>query len=199
MMQHIGTPGASLSGLDAPEAKSRVRVGARGEHDTKRLLDQMFRSDSDVWAFHDLRVPGGKGKKGESANIDHVLMRGRNVVVLDSKRWSPGVYFTLAGHSFRAPLHRAPWCDKATVGLAADRLRERLPADVTVVGAIMVHPSRAGSVYLRLLRSRHGVATFPADSLQAERWLRKALGPEAPPDANVGKLLRSLVIGGVKV
>lgn len=193
MLQHIGTPGASLSRLTATSGRSRVAAGRRGENDTKRVLSQMFRSETDVWAFHDLRVPGSKGRDGQDANIDHVLFRGKQVIVLDSKRWSPGVYYTIRGRSFRLPLKRSPWCDKATVGMAVDRLRRYLPQDAVVSGAILVHASGVGSVSLWFLRPPGREVIFPAVSVRAERWIRGTLGGEAPPDREIGAALRRLV------
>lgn len=192
-MKNVGTPGGSLQALTDRGGKRRVQAGRRGENDTRRLLTRMFRSEEDVWAFHDLRMPGRKGRQGESANIDHVLFRGKRVVVLDSKRWEPGFYFTLAGRSFRAPFKRAVWCDKATVEMAIDRLRRALPPDAVVSGAILVHPAGVGSIYLRCLRPSGGGVIFPASSIRAERWLRKELGERTPPDGDIGRALRRLV------
>lgn len=46
-----------------------------------------------VAVLHDLSNP----LPGYKANIDHVIVRGREVVIVDSKQWAGGRYWTLFG------------------------------------------------------------------------------------------------------
>lgn len=94
-----GRPGGSLENASWLKASDRgaAKVGASGEQRTADLLDR-YAAESDVTVLHDLRVPSSKYK----ANIDHVVVSGNRVFVIDSKVWKPGRYWTDPwGRTFR--------------------------------------------------------------------------------------------------
>lgn len=128
----IGTAGGSLNAGSAGWAANAdvARVGQRGEQRTARVLNALALQPGGPTVLHDLRIP----IPGFSANIDHAVISGSDVTLLDSKSWKPGFYWTLG--ATRRGLTRFPFADKRT-----------LP---TAVSAIAKHLQRAGvSAHLR--------------------------------------------------
>src|SRR5699024_9131608 len=58
---------------------------------------------------------------GFTANIDHALVYGTRVLLIDSKWWRPGFYWTLTGRTFRGA-ERFAAADKQTMVMATQRL-----------------------------------------------------------------------------
>jgi hypothetical protein len=88
-------------------------------------------------AFHGLTRPGSV-----FADVDHAVLRGRRLVLVESKMWLPGHYeadddgsIYRNGHGFHGGAVHLPRA------VAAYR---RLLPDVEVRGVLVVHPSRAG-------------------------------------------------------
>ena len=110
-----------------------------GERLTADLLERYLARLSGARIFHGLALPGSV-----FADIDHAVLAGRRLVLIESKTWLPGHYTadetgTLwrNGRRFRGGATRLP------EALAA--YRELLPgADIR--GALIVYPSRAGQV-----------------------------------------------------
>ncbi|WP_189057628.1 J domain-containing protein [Longimycelium tulufanense] len=106
---------------------------------TAELLSRYLTRLPGVRIFHGLAWPGSV-----FADVDHAVLCGRRLVLIESKTWLPGHYTAdetgalwRNGHPFRGGAVRLP------DGVAA--YRELLP-DVEVRGAVLVYPSRAGSV-----------------------------------------------------
>lgn len=198
IMRIIGKTGGSLAGLEGDFGKDRVKTGLAGERATVKSLNRVYGASDDVWLFTDLRIPGKK-LNGQSGNIDHVILRGNNVVVIDSKKWKAGFYYTVAGTSFRAPLHRAKHCDKATVSLAVDRLRKFLPKSAVVSGLIVVHPANpAASANVTFLRPPGGIAAVQADTERCTRLLKRLVGERNLPNPELTAALNRLTYQGIK-
>ncbi|SDH39884.1 nuclease-related domain-containing protein [Microbacterium sp. 77mftsu3.1] len=142
-MTSIGRAGGSLENATfAPAATAKA--GQVGEVRTAKALDELAVKRG-FTVLHDLRIPGSK------ANIDHVVVAGSKVWVIDSKLWKPGFYFTLAGRTFRG-LERIPHADKRGLPLGHNRLRQYLGNLATMQRPLMViHPSR-GSVSIWAFR-----------------------------------------------
>lgn len=89
-----GTYGRAATGLhnDASFAASAgaAKAGADGETKTAAILDGFALKAA---VLHDLRVP----IPGFKANIDHVVVSGKRVLIIDTKVWKPGFYWTLFG------------------------------------------------------------------------------------------------------
>lgn len=80
---NVGTVGGGLqAGL---YADSTGTAGLAGEQAVAAALDRLD-FGPDAWIFHDVVPPGGDG------NIDHVIVSGATVYLLDAKRWRPGRY-----------------------------------------------------------------------------------------------------------
>ena len=173
-----GRPGTSLAGggLWAGGGEIGLRHGAIGEQSTAHVLDTLA-GRSKITVLHDLRVP----IPGLSINIDHVVVAGRTVLLIDSKRWRPGFYWTVNDRT-RIGLVDAPHVDKKSVALAHKASVSYLAsADAYVpTPLVTVWPSR-GRVSL-------WAARFPGARLVHGRRLARAVkkavkvGQNADPD-----------------
>lgn len=116
-----GTAGGSL-GSDASWAqRSAARVGASGERLTASVLDKLTVHPGGVTVMHDLDIP----LPGFSANIDHAVIAGRSITLIDSKVWQPGIYRTRDGVTRRGR-DRAEFANKKTLRAAGDGFRRWL-------------------------------------------------------------------------
>lgn len=196
MAQIHGRAGGSLA---TEEARRRwgeqiTFQGHEGEMSTARTLAETFRDDPQVHILHDLHIPvdrRGRPERG-TGQIDHIVVAGRRVVVIDSKRWAPGRIWTWGGKTRRG-LRRFPVADKRTVGLAVDRLRAYLEV-VLVEGLIIVHPAGKGPLKLGLYKPADRVRACTAD--QAPAVLRHMVGEDTPsaPDPRIVAALDRLLI-----
>lgn len=85
----FGSPGGSLnsSGFDA----GSTNAGIDGERRVAAVLDEYAKKNRNVYAFHSVKLPGHFG------DIDHVLLVGGTVVVIDSKNWRSDSSYSVAG------------------------------------------------------------------------------------------------------
>jgi hypothetical protein len=128
------------------EAGSLIVYGQPGtekdqlaEQLTARLLAEYVAPLPAVRIFHGLAWPDSV-----FADVDHAVLRGHRLVLIESKMWLPGHYTAdelgevwRNGHPFRGGAIRL------AEGVAA--YRELLPG-IEVRGVLMVYPSRAGDV-----------------------------------------------------
>jgi hypothetical protein len=104
----FGTPAASLkSGQSWAKNDAVIKHGAAGELKTALLLNRL--PDGFI-VFHDLRMP----MKNITANIDHVVLAGNQLILIDSKAWAGGIYWSFRGTNFRG-LKRADHISKKTM------------------------------------------------------------------------------------
>lgn len=110
-----------------------------GEQLTARLLAEYLVPLPGVRIFHGLAWPDSV-----FADVDHAVLRGHRLVLIESKMWLPGHYTAdehgelwRNGHPFRGGSIRLP------EGVAA--YRDLLPG-LDVRGALLVYPSRAGEI-----------------------------------------------------
>jgi len=97
--QVIGNSGGSLAGAGNTFAANAgvARVGANGERKSAAILNQLAARPGGPSVLHDLSIP----IPGVRANVDHVVVSGRTITVIDTKAWSGAVYWTVAGKTFR--------------------------------------------------------------------------------------------------
>ena len=97
----IGTPGGSLNET-ATWAKNQhvVKAGHDAEVKTGEKLNQWALCEGGPTVLHDLHIPGS------NANIDHVVVSGTKVLMVDSKAWKPATYWTIFGHTYRGSQRR---------------------------------------------------------------------------------------------
>jgi DnaJ-like protein/nuclease-like protein len=110
-----------------------------GEQLTARLLAEYIAPLPGVRIFHGLAWPDSV-----FADVDHAVLRGHRLVLIESKMWLPGHYTAdehgelwRNGHPFRGGAIRLP------DGLAA--YRDLLPG-LDIRGALLVYPSRSGEI-----------------------------------------------------
>lgn len=114
--------------------------------------------------MHDLTIPGSR------ANIDHLVISGDKILIVDSKVWKPGRYWTLAGKTRRGVERFTP-AEKKTVEMARERLdallsKSGVPHQL-VTPILVVWPSRRdGAVRSSMLRVP-GARVIAGDRLEA--------------------------------
>ncbi|MHB1731846.1 MAG: nuclease-related domain-containing protein [Ferrimicrobium acidiphilum] len=94
-----GTPGGSLGGDVFSDRRGAANVGAIGERKTAdllRIIQQERHPDRRFAVVHDVMLPSDR----YTANIDHIVIAGKKVLIIDSKVWSAGFYFTVRGHTY---------------------------------------------------------------------------------------------------
>lgn len=141
-----GSPSSTLAdaGLDA----ARTAVGHAGELATAAVLHDFVTAHPEVAVLHSLRLPDPKAH----ADIDHALVSGRRVWLIDSKCWQPGFYWSLGGRHYRG-LTPAPHTGKRTMDWAARAVRACLgPAARVETPLVVVWPSRDGAARLAFYR-----------------------------------------------
>jgi hypothetical protein len=97
--REFGTPGASLSGDSFYDKRKRADVGASGERrtaDLLRALQQRRHPANQFAVIHDVMLPSDR----YTANIDHIVIAGKTVMIIDSKVWSSGLYVTFKGKTY---------------------------------------------------------------------------------------------------
>lgn len=90
--------------------------------------------------MHDLDIP----LPGFSANIDHAVIAGRTLTLIDSKVWQPGIYRTRDGITRRGR-DVAEFANKKTLRAASDGFRRHLGIceleDVTIRAVLVAWSS----------------------------------------------------------
>ena len=81
----LGRPGGSLVGATWAANAAAAKVGRAAELKTALVLDGLAARPGGPTVLHDLGIP----IPNISANIDHVVVSGRRVLVIDSKGWRP--------------------------------------------------------------------------------------------------------------
>jgi hypothetical protein len=130
-----------------------AKVGVAGEKQTAEILDALARKPGGPSVIHDLRIP----IPGIKANIDHLVISGRTITIIDSKVWKPAFYWTIAGRTFRGSERFAP-ADKQTMPMARDAIDKHLaklgiPATVKRPVLVIWPSNTRSSLVLWLLRS----------------------------------------------
>ena len=121
----------------------RAYAGTKGEQFTADELAKLFERDQTTWVFHDLVPPGWK-----SANLDHVVCRGNTVVVLDSKCWAPGRYWSM-GELFIAASNVLARLRKFRLVSLIESLSNLLGPGFAITPLVVIWPSRPGRVSTR--------------------------------------------------
>jgi hypothetical protein len=109
----IGRPAGSLHEMNGRASAGQINAGRLGEQKTASVLGRLCVPGGPT-VLHDLTLP----MRGISANIDHIVVSGRNVTIIDSKYWKPGIYWTLFGRTFNG-VHRVKHADKRTTQMAS--------------------------------------------------------------------------------
>jgi hypothetical protein len=131
--QVIGTPGGSLGAghNDWAANEDVARVGRSGEVTTSRVLHALAHRPGGPTVFHDLKLPHS------DSNIDHLVVSGNRVTIVDSKAWAAGTYINVFGRVFRSS-RRFAFGDHGRLGWIAIKLAAHLPAGCTIAKPVLV-------------------------------------------------------------
>jgi hypothetical protein len=168
----IGTPGGSLHELARFANAANIESGRDGERRTAEILRSICIPGGPT-VLHDLDIP----MSGLAANIDHIVVSGHTVRIIDSKMWKPGFYWTLFGHT-RNGLRRVAHADKQTMTLAQRAITTHLRRLVRPAGfrvkrpLVVIWPSSRSSITTFLYRPVGAKAvTMPSFRFRAKRLL----------------------------
>ncbi|MGC0252605.1 nuclease-related domain-containing protein [Pseudactinotalea sp. Z1748] len=146
-------------------------AGAKGEARTAQVLNALAARPGGPTVLHDLAIP----IPGFTANIDHALVYGKRVLLIDSKWWRPGFYWTLTGRTFRGT-ERFAAADKQTMAMATQRLSTFLsergaPHVALDTPVVLIWPSRSSPTLRTWALKIPG--THPLHAARGLRRLRK--------------------------
>lgn len=160
--------------------QSRADIGQKGEEKTARVLNGLATQPGGPTILHDLKIP----LQGIKANIDHILVTGNTVVIIDTKVWKPGTYWTFGGTSRRG-MEKVPHVQKKTMEMASDAINgflEKKGFSANVVTPLLVvwPSSSSGKTSLRFLKvpgatvltpeqfeSRRGIGAYSGKTLRS--------------------------------
>ena len=153
------------------------------------MLDRLAARPGGPTVLHDLAIP----IPNISANIDHVVVSGRRVLVVDSKGWRPARYWSLGGMAFRG-WRRFGHAKSTTPRMAVDGLTRYLRG--RGVRARLVTPVVA--VWPSSDRGRLSVALLGMDGCRVVRGERLARAVRRavrlrPADPEIVEALRRLL------
>lgn len=83
----FGTAGGSLNSAGFDERATQA--GIDGERRVGAILDKLAKSHPGVYVFHAVKLPGHYG------DLDHVVLVGSTVIVIDTKNWKSNARYTL--------------------------------------------------------------------------------------------------------
>ena len=119
--------------------RAAVESGLLGEALTGELLDNYVTRIPSARIFHSLAWPGSA-----TADVDHAVLCGQRLVLVDSKRWEPGDYtFDSDGNLMRAG---RPFLGSQVRLPHAVAAYQRLLPQCDVRGVVLIHPNRPGTV-----------------------------------------------------
>lgn len=113
----LGVAGGGLRDASWAANAAVAKVGKAGEQKTAQLLNRFAVPEEGVTVLHDLRIP----IPGFSANIDHVVVSGSTIHIIDAKVWKPAFYWTVGGKTRRGWSRFAP-ADKKTMEMAREHV-----------------------------------------------------------------------------
>lgn len=167
-----------------------VAAGLSGELRTAELLNRLCLRPGGPSVIHDLRIP----LKGIRANIDHAVVAGDRLLLIDSKVWRPGVYWTVCGQSRRG-LERFRPAEKKTMRMAFQAIDgmlrgERVRAEL-LVPVLVVWPSNDRAAFRPVHFQVPGARVIGGAGLErlVRRMARTANGQQANP-AMMDRLLK---------
>lgn len=189
----MGVAGGGLVDAGWAANEQVADVGRRGEERTAEVLDRAV-SPGGATVLHDLMLPVA----GVKANVDHVVVSGRHVSIIDTKCWKPGRYWTFRGHTRRG-WTRVDHADKrsgpAALRHMGDYLATYAPKARLDGITYVIWPSskaEADRLSVRWYRPQAGRA------MTGERFARKAgrLVGSKPADTQIVDALLPLVMAG---
>lgn len=113
--QVLGVAGHGVAtGQDWAANDGVIKAGLQGELRTAAVLDEIAHRRG-ITVMHDLQIPGSR------ANIDHIVVTGNKVLLVDSKMWKPGFFWTWGGRTYRGR-QRFESAEKQTMVMARQKI-----------------------------------------------------------------------------
>jgi hypothetical protein len=145
-----------------------AKIGAKGEQKTEVLLNGFGKKAA---VLHDLRIP----LPGFKANIDHAVVSGKSVLLIDSKMWKPGFYWSMLGY-------RRGWEKTPHVGKSQEYVANAMNAFLKGTGAKVLTP--------------HLVVWSSRDGQPLSTWMLNVPGAEVVNGLRIVPVMKSFVRGG---
>ncbi|MGP9816864.1 nuclease-related domain-containing protein [Glutamicibacter sp. 363] len=140
----FGVPGAGLENQDFARNIGTAKAGAKFEKRTAKVLNELSKQCA---VLHDVRIP----LAGVKANMDHIVVAGKHVMLIDTKGWSKGFYWTLPGLGTFHGVKRALYVDKP-LSMAHNAFGDLLRADGEVSTPTIAVWGSDGDVNVRHVR-----------------------------------------------
>ena len=137
--------------------------------------------------LHSLQMPSRRMK----ADIDHAVVAGNRVWLLDSKCWVPGFYWSIGARQMKG-FHEAPHAGRSTMAIATGAFQGYLGAGAIVEAPIIVVWSSSSTKPLTLWAWK----PVAGKGVTGERFtatVGRLLQP-TPADAAIVQALRRFVI-----
>lgn len=193
--QVLGVGGSGLVDADWAASKFVAKLGRQGEVRTALILNEIARRPGGPTVLHHVTP------EGSSADIDHVLVAGNEVHMIDSKVWKPAAYWTFGGvHRRSFSLLSTEVAENLPTPDKIERARKRLTGQLEAAGVhgitvygphYVVWPSReGGTVSTLMLNLGEGTSIVPGASFQrfARRIARKGTANRLAVEALSGLL-----------
>ncbi|MGC2939847.1 nuclease-related domain-containing protein [Brevibacterium sp. FAM 24638] len=188
-----GTPGGSL-GEDEDTSwaanKAVAEVGRIGEQIVGNMLTDLVVASDGAVVLHDLSMPAHWSK----ANIDHIVITGSTVIIIDAKRWKPSAYYTLRSTAYRGLFSHFKHAQKNGMGHAADSIQSMLSKrnlyatiSTPLVAVVPTGPGFMSTHFLRFPRAE--VVSKKALATRVRRLIRD----NGPADQGIVDALSSLL------
>lgn len=167
-MTIYGSPATGLNKTPTwAKNKEVARIGAQGEVRTATLLADVESRHPQAAFFHDVVVPNSRGHR---YNIDHAVVAGTSVLLIDTKVWKPGFLWTMGGKTRRG-FEGFDSCDKRSVAMAHQDIERHLGARAKVVRPlVVVWPSNSKK------KLSMWAAQMPGGRLVTDAQLRREVG-----------------------
>jgi hypothetical protein len=148
--------------------RAATKKGNEGEKATMRLLDAQFAADPTMCILHDLNIPTADGRGTEPANVDHVIITGNKVLLIDSKSWKPGKFKTRRNGITYRDRQPFPAADTHTLDMVAHRYtnflaQHGISADRMPhwIGLTVVWPTNPSRMSLRRIKHKSNNTNDP--------------------------------------
>lgn len=84
----FGVPGASLYHADIADDNGQLQAGIKGEQRVADELARIAANYPNTYVFHSVKLPGRVG------DMDHIVVQGNRVLLVDSKNWKSNARYT---------------------------------------------------------------------------------------------------------
>jgi hypothetical protein len=190
--------------LKRPADTSHATAGIKGEQATAAVLDAHVDAHPGVAVLHDLHIP----KPGMLANIDHAVVTGSTVFLMDSKWWKPGRYWRLGSRAYRG-FERFTPAETQTLPMGQEAYQRFLhemfnqnESPMREVGPVQVWAARPLLVVWGadeqaakvngLWWGKDGKKAYPVPGQSLTAWLRK--NATYPADLRIVDAMRTMLV-----